>query len=58
MHITKRTIDNAVIDSLFKKGGTFNEFLALKYIIRQCEKRKESYTLSLYAEKVLQGGNV
>lgn len=51
--ITKRTVDNAIVDSLFDaRGYTDNEQTALKRIIADLEFKGEEYTMSKYVQKL------
>lgn len=50
--ITKRTIDNVIVDSLFGEGCTDNEQTALKKIITELESKGVEYTMSSYVEKI------
>ena len=52
--ITKRDIDNKIIYSLFDfQGYTDNPKTALNRIISDCKENNIPYTLSHYAEKIL-----
>lgn len=51
--ITKRTVDNAIIDSLFDaRGWTDNDHTALKRIIADLEFKGVEYTMSAYVQKL------
>lgn len=51
--ITKRTVDNAIIDSLFDaRGWTDNDHTALKRIIADLEFKGVEYTMSAYVKKL------
>lgn len=53
LKITKRTVDNAVIDSLFDfRGYTDNDQTALKRIIEDCQKNGIKFTMSTYVKKL------
>lgn len=52
MKITKRTIDSYIIDSLFSKGGTYDEQTALKKAIEDCNSKGIDYTMSAYVRKI------
>ena len=53
IHITKRTVDNAVIDSFFDaRGYTDNDRTALKRIIADLEFKGVEYTMSTYVKKL------
>ena len=49
LKITKRTVDDAVIDSLFDdRGCTDDDHTALARIIEDCKKNNVKYTMSKY----------
>ena len=51
--ITKRTVNNAIVDSLFDaRGYTDNDHTALKRIIADLEFKGEEYTMSKYVQKL------
>lgn len=51
--ITKRTVDNAIVDSLFDfRGYTDNDHTALKRIIADLEFKGVEYTMSAYVRKL------
>ena len=53
VHITKKTVDNAVINSLFDaRGYTDNDQTALKRIIADLEFKGVEYTMSAYVQKL------
>lgn len=53
LKITKKTIDNAVIDSLFDaRGYTDDDKTALMRIIDDCQKNGIKYTMSAYVKKL------
>lgn len=51
--ITKRDIDNVIIDSFFDFRHTDNEETALKRIIEDYTEKGIEFTFSKYAENVL-----
>ena len=53
LKITKRTVDNAVIDSPFDaRGWTDDDKTALKRIIADCVENGIKYTMSGYVKKL------
>lgn len=53
MKITKKTVDNAVIDSLFDdRGYTDDDKTALMRIIDDCQRNGIKYTMSKYVKKL------
>lgn len=57
LKITKRTVDNAVIDSLFDfRGYTDDDKTALMRIIDDCQKNGIKYTMSTYVKKLYREG--
>lgn len=57
LKITKRTVDNAVIDSLFDaRGWTDNDKTALMRIVDDCQKNGIKFTMSTYVKKLYREG--
>ena len=52
IHITKRLLNDLVIESLFDFGGTISEEKALVLLISNCEESNYLYTLSGYCAKM------